>query len=68
MAQQGPTGAEMALQWYARANLGTLLWRVHGQCSIDMLSQATLSDRNIIIAIKSESWQRSMTCQRAQAR
>ena len=45
MAQQGPTGAEMALQWYARANLGTLLWRVHGQCSIDMLSQATLSDR-----------------------
>ena len=51
MAQQGPTGAEMALQWYARANLGTLLWRVHGQCSIDMLSQATLSDCNIIIAI-----------------
>ena len=48
MAQQGPTGAEMALQWYARANLGTLLWRVHGQCSIDMLSQATLSDCNKI--------------------
>ena len=49
MAQQGPTGAEMALQWYARANLGTLLWRVHGQCSIDMLSQATLSDRNTLL-------------------
>ena len=45
MAQQGPTGAEMALQWYARANLGTLLLRS---------PEATLSDSTPSIGILAE--------------